>query len=420
MNVTTKNARFEVLAAFFLLSGAGMAAAAQPEIGPAVAVAPQVQETFMQAMPSAAWSEKAHCWLVAWREGEANGLNSDIWCARVSADGKTLDPAGVRVAAAKDAQDLPRVAAGADGFLVVWQDYRNGKDWDVYAARISAEGEALDPDGFAVAGGAHNQCQPDVVFSAGNFYVAWMGFEEPPGFYSIFGAHVSSAGKVVDPPAARHFSGSQSSFALPALAARGEDVFLAARRHVGGYMHEYRYLCVSGASGKAVGKDSVTSGDFRSQGRGGGSGDVHLGFGPQGGLSVYGCMLNFATVLTVDLNAQVNQQPITHLPASSAAQIGKGAINGQQRRSLAWDGTKFLLLMDWASGDGTRGSEVAGWCLTADGKPLKNDPFMVTQGAGCQDQSQIVAGPAGVCLALYRERHGPDDCKVMARRVSVR
>lgn len=412
----TKNMFFKVLGTFLLLSG--MAAADQPEIGQAVAVAPQVKETFMQAMPSVTWSEKARCWLVVWREGEVNGLNSDIWCARVSAEGKALDPAGIRVAAAKDTQDLPRVAAGADGFLVVWQDFRNGKDWDVYAARISADGKVLDPDGFAVADGAHNQCQPDVVFSAGNYYLVWMGFEVQPGFYSIFGARVSSAGKVADQPAVRLFSGSKTSFALPALATHGEDVFLAVRRHVEGYIHEYRYLRISGASGKAVGKDGATSGDFRSQGRGGGSGDVHLGFGPQGGLSVYGSQLNFATVLAVDLNAQVNQQP-TNIPVGATVG-GKGSIYGQQRRSLAWDGTKFMLLMDWAPGDGTRGSEVAGWYLTADGKLLKNDPFVVTQGTSCQDQSQIAAGPAGTCLAVYRERHGPDDCKVMARLVSAK
>ncbi len=413
----TKSTSLWLLAAFLLIGG-GLAAAAQPEAGPAVEVAPQVKGTFMQAMPGVAWSEKARCWLVVWREGELNTLDSNIWCARVSADGKTLDAAGVRISAAADAQDLPRVASDGDGFLVVWQDYRNGKDWDVYAARVSAGGKVLDPDGFPVAKGAHNQCLPDVAFAAGNYYIAWMGFEEKVNQYSVFGARVSPAGKVLDHPAVRLLSDPKRLCVLPALAARGGDVFLAASR-TARQRNGSAYLRISGATGRPAGPVSLATG-AREQALGS---DVHLALGPKGGLSVHGNRTNVACVMTLDPSGKLDQKPVTFLPVGAPA-YHRGCFYSPQRRSVAWDGTGFLCVMDWhrtgERGKNDKSPDVIGWRLAADGKPLAKDPFVVAEGDVCQDQSQIAAGSAGACLAVYRERRGTDNCKIMARVVKTK
>ena len=82
---------------------------------------------------------------------------ADIYCARVAAgSGRMLDPAGIRICAAADLQEWPAVAFDGSNFLVVWQDLRNGGDYDVYGARVSEAGELLDPGGFAVVRRAGN------------------------------------------------------------------------------------------------------------------------------------------------------------------------------------------------------------------------------------------------------------------------
>jgi hypothetical protein len=219
------------------------------EAGAPIDVAPKVAGTQLQLWPRAAWAADSKSWLVVWREGYINEEATDVWCARVSADpstgstgspqagsglvGKALDPAGIKVCAAKDRQERAVVASDGKGWLVVWEDFRNGKDYDVYAARVSPEGRVLDPDGFLIAGDdpsspseaagglrrtGHNQCKPDAAWSpstgsgqdGGSWLVAWRSYELTPNAwpaphptvklnrYLAFGVRVGSDGKVRD------------------------------------------------------------------------------------------------------------------------------------------------------------------------------------------------------------------------------
>ena len=66
--------------------------------------------------------------------------------------GRVLDPDGIEVAPAPEGfQELPRAAFGGGVYLVVWQDFRNGKDLDVLAMRIAPEGRRLDPGPISIA-----------------------------------------------------------------------------------------------------------------------------------------------------------------------------------------------------------------------------------------------------------------------------
>jgi hypothetical protein len=90
------------------------------------------------------------------------------------------------------------VAFDGTNFLVVWQDFRSGKRYDIYAARVSPHGEVLDPNGLPVAAGAYNQGRPGVAFAGGRYLVVWMDARRYP-VYGIFAARVTPAGKVLDP-----------------------------------------------------------------------------------------------------------------------------------------------------------------------------------------------------------------------------
>ena|GEM_PF-818724 len=156
--------------------------------------------------------EPAACWgkdtfLVVWKSGhlaEGNllktGLNyiGNLAACRVNASGKMLDTKPIVVSDAKDLQEKPEIAFGNGQFLVVWQDHRNGKDWDVYATRISPDGKVLDGEGILVAGGPHNQAIPSVTWDGRNFQVVWQDFRSNER-YEVYGARVSPSGRVMEP-----------------------------------------------------------------------------------------------------------------------------------------------------------------------------------------------------------------------------
>ncbi len=132
---------------------------------------------------------------LVWGRGEPEGSGDIVGC-RVDKSGKVLDAKPFVISAAADLQEKPRAAFGKDIFLVVWQDLRGGKDYDFYAARITPDGKVLDPDGILVAAGAHNQANPAVAFDGSNFLVVWQDFRS--GKYAVHGARVSADGKVLD------------------------------------------------------------------------------------------------------------------------------------------------------------------------------------------------------------------------------
>jgi hypothetical protein len=173
--------------------------AADADLGPVTTMAAKGGCGF-QDRPAVAFGKDVY--LVAWQDGDEsadrNGQATDILCARVGADGKALDAEPLVVCKAKDYQKRPAVAFGADVFLIVWEDFRSGADGDIYAARVSPDGKVLDPDGFLVAGGqGRNQIYAAAASNGKEFLVAWMDMWAYPS-YGIAATRVSAEGKVLD------------------------------------------------------------------------------------------------------------------------------------------------------------------------------------------------------------------------------
>jgi hypothetical protein len=136
--------------------------------------------------------------LVVWQAGRdvPGGNGGDIVGCRLDKTGKVLDATPIVIGAAKDEQEQPQAAFGGGVFLVVWQDLRNGKDYDVYAARVTPEGKTLDPDGILVSGGERNQCVPRVAFDGKTFLVVWADMRSKT--YETWGARVTPDGRLQD------------------------------------------------------------------------------------------------------------------------------------------------------------------------------------------------------------------------------
>ena len=388
------------------------ASAHAAQVGPSVEVAPKAEGTRSQLLASVAWCEGPKCWLVAWREGYLNEDSSDIWCARVSADGKALDPAGVRLTEGPGLKSRPAVASDGKGFLVVWEDMRNSKDWDVYGAQVSADGKPTGKNGFLVAGGEHNQMRPCVTFSKGNYFVAWMGFEKN---YGIYGVRVSGEGKLLDsdPLALALPASGNVQNITPALGANGEAMMLALTPVRMAYSTSYLAAkALDASSGKPIGSPQQAGVDWNKMGSG------PCSVGGEGTRSPV--MALGKSEATIAINAsepgsgrspvvRVYRTDMTGAIADKGCSVSK---NSGDRQGLAFDGANYLLVSDGVD----KTSKVKGWVITPDGKP--GAEFLVSEGSNKNCLSPAAAaGPAGATLVVYSEVRGADDTKVIARIV---
>jgi hypothetical protein len=142
-------------------------------------------------------------YLCAWREGwEGRNGGARIHAVRIDTDGNIIDTKPIEISPnkSKDApQEHPKIAFCKNIFLVVWQDLRNEKDYDVLAARITIAGRILDTNPIMIAGGPHNQVLPDVASDDKGFMVVWQGFQENDRMFHGYASRIDLRGKVGKP-----------------------------------------------------------------------------------------------------------------------------------------------------------------------------------------------------------------------------
>ena len=158
--------------------------------------------------------------LLAW-EDDRGGNGYDIYGGRVTPGGTVLDPAGFLISQAANDQNSPAVCFDGESFLVAWGDNRSGNGWDVYGARVTPEGEVLDPAGFVISEAAKDQRLPAVGFDGADLLVVWEDFRSDPAG-DIYGARVTPEGEVLD-PAGFVISQAANDQNLPAVAFDGTN-----------------------------------------------------------------------------------------------------------------------------------------------------------------------------------------------------
>ena len=134
-------------------------------------------------------------YLVVWRDSSGE---TDICGARVTAEGNVLDPQGSCHLAGGARPEVPRALAfdGAN-LLVAWDDYRNF-DPDIYGVRVSPAGSVLDSAGSVISQAANYQWYPAPGFDGTNF--SWSGKMSAVGATTST-ARVTPQGAVLDPVA---------------------------------------------------------------------------------------------------------------------------------------------------------------------------------------------------------------------------
>lgn len=187
--------------AFIVLFFAQIATTAQAaekmQLGPAAAAAPVKGQN--QFCPDAAYGKGGY--LVVWQR--SRNETGRVECARIDPAGKPVDAQPVVLAPDMEWQENPRVAFGGGNYLVVWQDLRNGKDFDIYAARVTPEGKVLDPGGFPICTTTGtSQVYPSVTHDGKSFIVVWSEAQsqiEDGKYWPLAITRVSAEGKVSTP-----------------------------------------------------------------------------------------------------------------------------------------------------------------------------------------------------------------------------
>ena len=151
----------------------------------------------MEEEPAVAWNGSRY--LVTWTDTRNSGNSWDIYGARLTADGQVLDPAGIAISANPGAQQDSAVAWEGQNFLVAWDDDRGGSNAnDIYAGRVSSNGVVLDPAGIPVATPSHYQWAASVSSDGNTGLVVWSSYYESGG-HAVFGARIAHDGTVLDP-----------------------------------------------------------------------------------------------------------------------------------------------------------------------------------------------------------------------------
>jgi hypothetical protein len=130
----------------------------------------------------------------------------------------TLLPGDAALALAAGNQDMPQIAAGGPGYLVVWEDARtnyagvlegvlpdggqvSGQTLrDIYAARLDAAGQLLDSTPIVVTQAARSQTRPQVAWNGQLWLVVW-NTERRAGTTTtkdVLAARVSPQGVLLD------------------------------------------------------------------------------------------------------------------------------------------------------------------------------------------------------------------------------
>ncbi|MFQ6002581.1 MAG: dockerin type I repeat-containing protein [Candidatus Zixiibacteriota bacterium] len=151
-----------------------------------------------QSAPSCASDDDK--FLVSFHSYRCDTTYGDIFAARINANGEVIDTNGFLVCMASGDQRKSKVAYADGNFLVLWEDERNfdSTGFDIYGSRITSSGVNLDPDGKRITSLSYQELTPNLSWDGENFFVIW----EEGNFgenWDISGAFIDTSGTRLDP-----------------------------------------------------------------------------------------------------------------------------------------------------------------------------------------------------------------------------
>lgn len=135
--------------------------------------------------------------IIVW-EDFRNGNNYDIYAQRISSTGVVLwSLDGVRIAGAAYDQTMPAIISdGNGGAIITWTDFRGGNYSDVYAQKISADGiPQWTSNGVAVCTAVNSQFSRSLVSDGnGGAIIVWQDDRDGTFAGNIYAQLINSSG----------------------------------------------------------------------------------------------------------------------------------------------------------------------------------------------------------------------------------
>lgn len=136
--------------------------------------------------------------IITWQDYRSG--NWDIYAQRVGWDGFVQWTAnGVAICNAANAQEKPQICSdGLGGAFITWQDRRNGTFYDIYAQRINSAGTAQwVANGIAVSNANQDQLYPQICSDEySGAIIVWVDFRNGADL-DVYTQRVSSSGSTI-------------------------------------------------------------------------------------------------------------------------------------------------------------------------------------------------------------------------------
>jgi hypothetical protein len=115
-------------------------------------------------------------WMLVWADSFVGG--GDIYACRISAAGEVIDPEGIRITTLSAATE-PEIGFDGNNYMVTWTDLRSGLNGesDIYAARLTQQGVVLEMNGFKIQGqdeGIMINDRPALAFDGESYLIAYL------------------------------------------------------------------------------------------------------------------------------------------------------------------------------------------------------------------------------------------------------
>jgi len=181
-----------------------------------------------QQEPAVAYNYTAKKYLVVWTDLRAGKTAPQIYGAIYKADG-SLSRAEFSISTATDERSNPAVASDGSNFLVVWQDKRSTKDYDIYGAVVDPTGKVIHKDKIICSVSA-DQTRPVIDTDGTDYLVVWED-ERTSGTTAkdIYGRLVNGSGVVQG--AEIEVTKALKDQAVPRIVASGTKTFMVVWTH---------------------------------------------------------------------------------------------------------------------------------------------------------------------------------------------
>jgi hypothetical protein len=159
--------------------------------------------------------------IIAWQDFRTG--TAHIYAQRINGTGKKLWlEGGVAVSVAPQGQTMPRMISDeSGGAVVVWQDFRNGKNNDLYTQRINADGVVQwKEDGVTLSMATSDQITP-VLVSDGSGGATFVWEDARDGMTHVYAQRINGAGAVQWAKDGVAVSGGPSAQGAPQLVSDG-------------------------------------------------------------------------------------------------------------------------------------------------------------------------------------------------------